>query len=438
MGNCRYIYLLITKKKHIFVKELIPVTMKINSFLYTTGIVLGIVVCVAVILLNYPVWIAIVAPILLITVLVVLGEKLDKKENFANDRRLSRLIHKAVRLKTHAGDTEELEKELTAACQGHPEAWKGYRVLGELFLVRENRSKARDYFLKADKALPADDKSPDRCAIWNNLGAITLMLGHGKEAIEYYLKSAAIVPTFFRGPGLMHEFGWAIPQDTVAAEWMYRKAVEAGNGEAIANLYELLWREQNNIPRDYWQGYADYLYGCHCGRTQLSGASSLMSSAKKGYAPAQFELGTLYMNGTYGEDVPTRRREAFKWLRASADQGFLPGMHNLGFMCQQCVIDPEKGDIYKPSIKGSILYDRDIVRHCALEGHKLILKAAEEGFPPSQHSIGMRYILGGQNLVEGEYRGVFEKDASKAKYWLEKAAAQGFLPAKKDLEKYFG
>ena len=412
--------------------------MKSSALLNNTGIVLGIAISVAVILMELPVWIAVAAPVVIITVFTVLGEKLDKKESFSEDRRLSRLIHEAVRLKTSTEDTEGIEKSIVAACDGHPEAWKGYRVLGELFLMRGNRSKARDYFLKADNALPANDKSPERCAIWNNLGAIALMMGRGDEAIQYYLKSAAVVPSFFRGPALMNEFGWAIPQDVIAAEWMYRKAVEAGNSEAIANLYELLWRESKGLQRDLWQGYADYMYGCHCGRTPVSGASSLIGSARKGFAPAQFELGTLYMNGLYGEDVPTRRREAFKWLRASADQGFLPALHNLGFMAQQAIIDPEKGDIFEPSIKGSLFYDKDIVRHCALEGHKLILTAAEEGFAPSQHSIGMRYILGGQNLADGEYRGLFEKNPTKAKSWLEKAAAQGFAPAREDLKKYFG
>jgi len=412
--------------------------MKSSVVLYISGIVLGIATSVAVIFLELPVWIGVAAPVIIITVFTILGEKMDKRASFAKDRRLSGLIYEAVRLKTSTEDTEGIEKRIAAACEGHPEAWKGYRVLGELFLMRGNRSKARDYFLKADKALPADDKSPDRCAIWNNLGALALTMGRGDEAIEYYLKSAAVVPAFFRGPALMNEFGWGIPQDTLTAEWMYRKAVEAGNSEAIVNLYEMRWRESKGLPRELWQGYADYMYGCHCGRTQVSGASSLIGSARNGYAPAQFELGTLYMGGIYGEDVPTRRREAFKWLRASADQGFLPALHNLGFMAQQSIMDPEKGDIFQPSVKGSLYYDKEIVRHCAIEGHKLILRAAEEGFAPSQHSIGMRYILGGKSLVGEEYRGLFEKDPSKAKLWLEKAAAQGYAPAREDLKKYFG
>jgi TPR repeat protein len=50
----------------------------------------------------------------------------------------------------------------------------------------------------------------------------------------------------------------------------------------------------------------------------------------------------------------------------------------------------------------------------------------------------MRYIIGGKSLVGEEYRGLFEKDPSKAKSWLEKAASQGYQPAREDLKKYFG
>ena len=158
--------------------------MKSSVVLYISGIVLGIATSVAVIFLELPVWIGVAAPVIIITVFTILGEKMDKRASFAKDRRLSGLIYEAVRLKTSTEDTKGIEKRIAAACEGHPEAWKGYRVLGELFLMRGNRSKARDYFLKADKALPADDKSPDRCAIWNNLGALALTMGRGDEAIE--------------------------------------------------------------------------------------------------------------------------------------------------------------------------------------------------------------------------------------------------------------
>lgn len=412
--------------------------MKISSFLYAAGIVLAIAISVGGILLHIPIWITVIAPVIVITALTILAENLKKKSAFADDSRLSSLIYEAILLKTKKGDTEEIEKKLSAACEGHPEAWKGYRVLGELFLVRENRSKAKGYFQKAEKSFPAKGPSSDRCGIWNNIGAIALEAGRGDEALAYYLKAAEAEPFYFRGPGLMYEFGWGVPEDPVGAEWMFLKAVKSGNGEAIANLYELLWRNEKDIPRNLWQGYSDYMRNCHCGRTPVVGAASLRNSAQMGYAPAQFELGTLFQNGVLGEDVPKRRREAFKWLRASADQGFLPALHNLGFLVQQCIFHPEKGDIYQPRVKGSLLYDKETVKYCAQEGHKLILRAAEGGFPPAQHSIGLRYILGGQALTGEEYRDVFEKDDAKARQWLEKAARQGFKPARDDLKKYFG
>ena len=411
--------------------------MKSNLY-YTLGILLGIAVCVSGILMGFPIWAITVATIAIITVFAVLGESLAKKSSLANDPGLARLIAKSIRLRTTKDDTSDLEKKIAGACAGNPEAWKGYKALGELFLARENRSMAKEYFMKADGEMTVNDRSQDRCLIWNTIGGIAMAQGRNEEALEYFMKAASVDSSFYRGPGLMYEFGWGVGLDLLKAEQLMTYSVVAGNSFAIPNLYEIKWRRDRNDSRDKWQGYADYMYGCHCGRTPVSGASSLRESARNGYAPAQFELGVMYQSGQYGEDMPTKRREAFKWLKASADQGFLPGVHNLGLLVQQGIFDPEKGDIYTPSVKGTMLYDKEIIRHCAVEGHKLLLSAAQAGYAPSQHSVGMRYILGSDDATGTQDYKLFEKDSDKALVWLRRAADQGFKAAKEDLDKYFG
>ena len=355
----------------------------INAALYSIGILLGIGLCIAGILLEFPFWVLIFAPIAIITLFTILGDDAYKRASFAENGRISNLIYKAGRMKKGKGDPSALEKKMLAACEGSPEAWKGYRALGEMYIALGERSKARELLVKADKVLPDNSSPADRSRLWNTLGAIALASGRGEEAMEYCLKAAVIDPVYYRGAGLMYEFGWSLKPDFQKAEELYQRAVDAGSDTALANLYGLKWRISTGEGREMWQGYADYMHGCHCGRTQVAGLSSLRESARKGYAPAQFELGTMYQHNQCGEDAPTRRREAFKWLRASADQGFLPALHNLGILVQQAVIDPDRGDIYKPRIKGTLLYDEETVRYCAREGHNLILRAARAGYPPS-------------------------------------------------------
>lgn len=233
---------------------------------------------------------------------------------------------------------------------------------------------------------------------------------------------------------LNESFGWNTLPDAEKAEQMLRKAMAEGHPEAIAHLYELLWRK--NAPADAWEGYARYMSQAFRGGGFLAGMDSLKASARKGYAPAQFELGTHFQHGQYVESRDTVKADAFRWLKAAADQGYLPAIHNLGFLVQQSIVDPEYGDIYQPMVKGTLVYSQDTISHCTLEGHKLILKAARMGYPPSQHSIGMRYILGGRDLFDHDTH-LFETDREEAKKWLQKAADQGFKPAMDDLKKYF-
>ena len=51
--------------------------------------------------------------------------------------------------------------------------------------------------------------------------------------------------------------------------------------------------------------------------------------ARKGYAPAQFKLGLIYVKGN---GVPQDYREALKWYRKAADQGNAAAQRELGVM----------------------------------------------------------------------------------------------------------
>lgn len=171
----------------------------------------------------------------------------------------------------------------------------------------------------------------------------------------------------------MYSLGWSEGKDANKALECFVKAISGGCDAAVANLYELRWRISKEVDKYALDRFLDYLMCCHGGR---------------GYVPAQFELGTLYQHAQYGDDTPTRRKEAFRWLKSAADQGFLPAIHNFGYLVQQCVIDPVRGDVYSPVIKGTVLYRKKDITRCAVEGSKLIRRAAEAGYGPSRRSLG--------------------------------------------------
>jgi len=116
------------------------------------------------------------------------------------------------------------------------------------------------------------------------------------------------------------------------------------------------------------------------------------AKADQGYAQAQYNLGTCYLDGI---GVAKDLVEAVKWHRKAADQGHAPAQYVLG-LCY------ENGDgVAKDQIE-------------AVKWHR---KAADQGYAPAQHTLGFFYDIGD---------GVAEDHAEAVK-WYRKAADQGSL-----------
>ncbi len=113
--------------------------------------------------------------------------------------------------------------------------------------------------------------------------------------------------------------------------------------------------------------------------------------AKAGHAEAQFELGSLYVNGT---GVQKDINEAAKWIRKAAEQGHAEAQRDLGQMY-------EAGDGVPEDIA---------------EAAKWYRKAAEQGSSLAQDSIGWLYAEG---------HGV-PQDSAEAAKWFHKLIEQGF------------
>ena len=127
--------------------------------------------------------------------------------------------------------------------------------------------------------------------------------------------------------------------------------------------------------------------------------------ARKGYAPAQFNLGLIYVKGN---GVPQDYREALKWYRKAADQGNAAAQRNLGVMLGEGLGVPqdyavalkwfrraaEQSDAAAQTNLG-VMYDfgHGVVRDYA-EALKWYRKAADHGDAEARYNLGVIYERG--------------------------------------------
>lgn len=131
-------------------------------------------------------------------------------------------------------------------------------------------------------------------------------------------------------------------------------------------------------------------------------AKYFRKSAEAGFAPAQYNLATLYERG---EGVKQDMAEALKLYQKAADQGFEYAMNNLG-----TIYDHGKG-----------------VKRDEAEAFKWYKLAADRGMPMAMDNVGNMYAYG---------RSVKQNDAEAFK-WFEKAATAGDPKAMYDLGAFY-
>jgi len=86
--------------------------------------------------------------------------------------------------------------------------------------------------------------------------------------------------------------------------------------------------DTNSAKNDYDKGLK-YQYGEGVQKDNSTAFQLFMSSARQGYAPAQYKLGTAY---AYGEGVDKDEYEAARWYNRAARQGYAIAQRNLGVM----------------------------------------------------------------------------------------------------------
>ena len=109
------------------------------------------------------------------------------------------------------------------------------------------------------------------------------------------------------------------------------------------------------------------------------------------YAPAQYQMGLIYLNG-WG--VLKDEAKALEYIKQAADQNYAEALFNLS----------------------TIYTEGELVNQDLKKAFTLMKKAADRDLPSAQFNLGVMYA-NGQGIT---------KDARKAAHWYELAAKQNF------------
>ena len=127
---------------------------------------------------------------------------------------------------------------------------------------------------------------------------------------------------------------------------------------------------------------------------------NLVKSANNGVASAQYALAGHFMNG---DGVAKNEKEAYKWYRKAAEQGYAEAQNMVGRYLEE-----GWGNVAKNE----------------KEAVKWFKKAAEQGCDVGQYNLGI-CLYNGQGV---------DKDKTEAIKWLKKAAEQGYADAIKSIK----
>lgn len=213
--------------------------------------------------------------------------------------------------------------------------------------------------------------------------------------------------------GLCYYKGKGVPKDDGEARyWLSKSAAQHNDGHmCFYNRDGCLWYGQYLFDKkEYYEARrcvenvakpgddeAQLLYGICLlreGWYVSEGRHLTERFARQGNKEAQFELGKYY----FGED----HDKAKYWYEKAAEQGHLEAMYEQYF--------------YQDDNEKKLMY---------------LKKSAEMGFDQAQFLLADLYAKGG----DYDFDIKIEKDVEKAKYWYEKAEAQGMTRASDELKK---
>lgn len=190
---------------------------------------------------------------------------------------------------------------------------------------------------------------------------------------------------------------------------------------------------QNSSPEELFNNFRD-LYRQE---KYKEAAIPAREAAEKGYAPAQFALGTLYL----GRGVEKDYESSVMWYRKAAEQGFAEAENSLGDMYFDGLgVTQDYQEAltwyHKAAAQGNaesafslgLMYTNGLgVAKDNEEAVKWYRKAADQGDAKAENATGVMY-----------YRGLgVPQDYNEAIKWFHKAANQGNVSAQNNLGKIY-
>lgn len=259
------------------------------------------------------------------------------------------------------------------------------RYAGDLHLARGNSRSAESYYQKVlETAKPGSEQyhySRHRIALCH------LRQRNDEKAFQEFETLAQESDFYTVGYANMLQFGWGTEPSPKEALALFEKSLKAGNSLVNANIWEINWYLKHGAPGNAYSDFEQYMRCCHDGRGARSGVHALRQAASAGYVPAQFELGTAYLDRLIGDNRQQQIKEGIAWLRKAADADYPPALHNLGLYTQRLCLDPVTGEPAKPVIPGTFLYKNSVRFGCYDAGMILIRKAAAAGFAPAIETV---------------------------------------------------
>lgn len=224
-------------------------------------------------------------------------------------------------------------------------------------------------------------------------------------------------------------FRWATAYALVVLTlaWPLSASVPAGQSAALPIAPPAL-KAQQELRRQ--QGEAYYQEGLRWvvgdGVQDYGNAAALYrKAAELGYAPAQYELASLYEQGLGVECDP---EQAARWYRRAAEQGHVEAQNDLGTLyatgkgvphndseaMRWYTLAAAQGDAEATSNLGAFYLRGRGVTEDPAKAFELFARSAEQGYGPAQNNLGLMYANG-----KGTAR-----DYIRAWAWLDVAATQ--------------
>ena len=219
--------------------------------------------------------------------------------------------------------------------------------------------------------------------------------------------------------------------ETLSADELYARG-DAESRRLAARMWLASWRRDTNDIHSQWSytkllRLGDEEAGVR--RDSVFAARSLRNLVRRGHVAALFDLAEMHEHGDAGVGGEASDEKAARLYEAAANLGVGTAYARLAAIAKRrgdekeyrmlLAIGAEIGDEYAAFVLANEERDENPLRSFAL-----MKRAADKGFAPAMHNVGVMLRAGGGGVDEW-----VDEDPERAVSYLEGAAAKGFEPA---------